>query len=391
VTSVSEEFEYVVIGLGALGSSTAYHLAKSGQRVLGLEQFELGHERGASHDTSRILRHSYHTPGYVRLTFDAYDDWAVLEDDSGEQLVTQVGGLDLFPPDPAIPMDDYADSMSACDVPYQSLTSKELRTRWPQLAVPDGTVGLYQERGSIVPAARSTAAMQAMARRFGATLRDRCPVTELEPAGDATLVHTCDQSFRAQRVIVCSDAWTNAVLAGLDASLPLTVTLEQVTYFRPEDPTPYQPGRLPLWIWMDDPCFYGFPCYGEDTVKAARDCSEIEVSGDDRPFEPDAGRLAQLTSFMHERFPGVGPAVRSKTCLYTLPPDRDFVVSTLPGHESVTVGMGAGHGFKFSPTLGRLLADLAEHGSTKTDIAPFALDRPALTEAGSPAHRHWLV
>ncbi len=100
---MTESVDHVVIGLGALGSATAYELARRGHSVVGLERFELGHHRGASHDTSRILRHSYHTPEYVRLTIEAYDDWARLEETSGEQLVTVVGGLDLFPPDPAIP------------------------------------------------------------------------------------------------------------------------------------------------------------------------------------------------------------------------------------------------------------------------------------------------
>ena len=94
---MDESFEYAVVGLGALGSAAAYQLARRGHRVVGLERFELGHRRGASHDTSRILRHSYHTPTYVRLTREAYDDWAALESWSGEQLVTVTGGLDLFP------------------------------------------------------------------------------------------------------------------------------------------------------------------------------------------------------------------------------------------------------------------------------------------------------
>jgi sarcosine oxidase len=121
VTGSEERWDQVVVGLGALGSATAYHLAKAGHRVLGLEQFELGHVRGASHDTSRILRHSYHTPGYVTLTFAAYDDWATLERDSGEHLVTQVGGLDLFPTDAVIPIDDYTTSMAACGVGFEAL------------------------------------------------------------------------------------------------------------------------------------------------------------------------------------------------------------------------------------------------------------------------------
>jgi glycine/D-amino acid oxidase-like deaminating enzyme len=167
------------------------------------------------------------------------------------------------------------------------------------------------------------------------------------------------------------------------------VTLEQVTYFQPEDAAPFQPGRLPLWIWMDDPSYYGFPCYGEATVKAARDCSEIEVTGDDRPFEPDAERLRRLSEFMATTLPGSGPAVRSTTCLYTLPPDRDFVVGSVPGREAVVVGLGAGHAFKFAPTLGRLLAEIASTGTCREDVSPFALDRDALTNPGQPVH--WLV
>lgn len=383
------DFEYVVVGLGALGSATAYQLAKRGERVLGLEQFELGHARGASHDTSRILRHSYHTPGYVRLTFAAYDDWAALEHDSGEHLVTQVGGLDLFPPGAAIPIDDYATSMAACGVAYQTLDVADVATRWPQFTLPAGTIALYQERGSIVPAARGTAAMQAQARRHGAELRERTPVNAIEPVDGGVRVRIDGATYRARRVVVCADAWTNRVLDGVGPTLPLTVTLEQVTYFGPDDATAYQPDRMPLWIWMDDPSYYGFPCYGEATVKAARDCGEIEVTADDRPYDPDTLRLQELSDFMAATIPGSGPAVRSKTCLYSLTPDRDFVLGAVPGCRSVLAGLGAAHAFKFAPTFGRLLAELATTGTCSEDISPFAVDRAALTDPDQAAH--WLV
>jgi sarcosine oxidase len=387
---VTKQVDYLVIGLGAFGSATAYELARRGHEVLGLERFEFGHVRGASHDTSRILRHSYHTPGYVRLSFDAYDDWARLEEACGEQLVTQVGGLDLFPPNAAIGSSDYTAAMSACNVAYEVLDEAEIRRRWPQFRVPVGTLGLFQERASIVPAGTSTSILQAMALHHGAQLRDMSPVLSVcDLDGDGVEVATVNDAYRARRVVICVDAWTTDLLSSLYASLPLTVTLEQVTYFAPREPERFAPGRLPLWIWMDDPSYYGFPCYGEPTVKAAQDCGGPEVSGDDRTFDARPDRIARLAAFMDTVLPGSGAPVRSKTCLYTLTPDRDFVLDSVPGHEAVLVGLGAAHGMKFAPTFGRLLADLATTGTTDADISPFAIDRPALTR--SPHSVNWLV
>ena len=136
--TMTERFDYVVAGLGALGSATAMELAQRGHRVLGLERFDLGHDRGASHDTSRILRHSYHTPAYVRLTQEAYADWARLERDSGEQLVTTVGGLDLFPPEPAISPADYTSSLDQVGIDYELLDAATVMGRWPQLRAARG-------------------------------------------------------------------------------------------------------------------------------------------------------------------------------------------------------------------------------------------------------------
>ena len=270
---MSDFYEYAVIGLGALGSATAYELAKRGQSVLGLEQFELGHNRGASHDTSRILRHSYHTPSYVELTQAAYADWAALEVDSGEELVTVVGGLDLFPPDAVITIDDYVASLDVVGIEYELLSVAEIGGRWPQFSLPEGTVGLYQSRGAMVPAGRGTGVMQARARALGATLVDSSPVTHVSDRGSEGIQITAGgTTYTCRRLVVCADAWTNEVLSGLGVSIPLTMTLEQVTYFQPPEAQPFEPGHLPLWIWMDEPCYYGFPTYGEPTVKAAQDC-----------------------------------------------------------------------------------------------------------------------
>lgn len=385
---MTEWVDHVVVGLGGLGSATAWELARRGHQVVGLERFRLGHSRGASHDTSRILRHSYHTPGYVRLTRAAYDDWAALERDADEQLVTVVGGLDLFPPDPAIALADYVESLTAEGVHHELLDVAEIRSRWPQFALPDGTIGLFQERGAVVPAGRTVAALQRRAVAHGARLVDDTPVTGLRDLGDDGIeVTTPETTYLAGRVVVCADAWTNDLLAGLGHRIPLTTTLEQVTYFQPADPDPFR--QIPLWIWMDEPSFYGFPCYGETTVKAAQDCGGPVVDPDRRTDRPDPAMRDLLQAHLASMLPGVGAPVRSVRCHYTLTPDRDFVIDTLPGHPAVVVGLGAAHAFKFVPTFGRLLADLATAGTTDTDLSAFAIDRRGLTDPDYKAH--WLV
>lgn len=387
---MAERFDYVVVGLGGLGSAAARELARRGHRVLGLEQFELGHVRGASHDTSRILRHSYHTAAYVRLTQETYADWARLERETGQSLVTRTGGLDLFPPDPAIASVDYTDALDEVGIPYAALDAGEATRRWPQLRLPQGTLALYQRDASIVPAGRTTAVLQEDARRHGAELREHSPVLDLDDLGPAGLrVTTPAGDVDCRGVVVTADAWVDDVLGHLGLRVPVEVTLEQVTYFALQEPARFAVGTLPLWIWMDDPCFYGFPAYGEPTIKAAQDCGGPLVSPNDRSFEPDPEMEALLAQHVRAMLPGVGAPVRSVRCQYTLTPDRDFVLAPVPGHERVVVGLGAAHGFKFVPTFGRVLADLVTEGRTTTDVSAYRLDRPALTEPDYQAH--WLV
>jgi sarcosine oxidase len=387
---MTETADYVVIGLGALGSATAYQLAGRGLRVLGLERFGFGHVNGASHDTSRIVRRSYHTPGYVTLAGEAYDDWAALGETAGAPLVVPTGGIDLFPPDPAIPIADYTDSLTACGVPFEVLDPAQVSQRWPRVALPEGGLALHQADTGMVHAAATVATLQRLARDRGAQLRDNTPARVLAADSTGVTVGTPAGEIHCGRVVVTADAWTNDVVSELGVRLPLTVTQEQVSYFVPDCAEDFAPGRFPVWIWMDDPSFYGFPTFGERAVKAGQDVGGHETTGDDRDFVPDPVNLAQLTAFMAATFPGSASQVlRTVTCLYTLTPDRDFVMSALPSHPQVVMGLGAGHGFKFTPTFGRILADLVTTGGTTSDIAAFALGRPALTDATHPVS--WLV
>jgi sarcosine oxidase len=375
-------YDIAVVGLGGIGSATAYWAAREGASVIGFEQFELGHDRGASDDHSRIIRLSYHTPGYVELARAAYECWAALEADAGESLIVRTGGLDLFPPGAAIAPGDYRDSLAACGVAFEWLDGSEIRRRWPQFRVADDVEGLFQEAGGIAPAARATAVHQRKALDHGATLLASTPVESVHAVDGEVEIVAGGESYRAGRVVIAADAWVNELLAPLGATLPLTVLREQVTYFNSPALDQFAPERLPVWIWMDEPSFYGFPVYGERAIKGAQDCGGLPTTARTRSFDPDPAELARLVEFMGRLFgtDAIGDPMRTKTCLYTLTPDRDFVLDAVPGTPEVIVALGAAHGFKFASWFGRTLTEVALTGTAKSDITPFGFDRPALTD-----------
>ena len=380
---MKRDHDVIVVGLGALGSGAAYWLARKGVDVLGLEQFELGHPNGASQDHSRIIRLSYHRPEYVRLARWAYEAWAEVETESGATIVTRTGGLDVAPRDAAIPLSDYTDSMTAEGVPFEHLDAGEIMRRWPQWHLGDEHHGLFQADAGLADPNRGNAAHWRLAREHGATLRDRAPVTSLRDIGGEIEVTAGGETYRAGRVILAADAWTNDLLAHLGRRLPLTITKEQVTYFACPDPAAFAPDRFPVWIWMDEPCFYGFPTYGEAGPKAAQDVGGRETTPAERTFGVDEDAYARVLGFMERHLPGaVGPAIYTKTCLYTMPPDRDFVLDRLPDHPNVFVALGAAHGFKYASLFGRILAELIVDGTSPSgsDLAAFRIDRPILLE-----------
>lgn len=381
------DFDVAVVGLGGLGSATAYWAARAGRRVVGLEQFELGHVRGASHDRSRIIRRSYHTPEYVALAAEAYAAWAAVEADGATTLVTTTGGLDLFPPDAAIEPGPYRSSLEACGVPYEWLDAAEIRRRWPAFArgtrVADGVEGLYSDVSGIVPAGPATAELQRLATAHGADLRGHSPVARLHPHDDAVDVVLADgTSLRAGAVVVAADAWTNRLLDPLGAAIPLVTTREQVSYYplRPgESIHDLAVGRFPLWIWMDDPSFYGFPEYGlAGHAKISEDCGGAAVDPDTRTFDPDPHMEQRAGEFLAGLVGARFGVPQTTTCLYTLTSDRDFVLDHLPEHPNVVVGLGAAHAFKFAAWFGNELAALANGSPRRPQLAPFRFERESL-------------
>ncbi len=374
------EFESIVIGLGAIGSAAAYWLARRKSDVLGLEQYEPGHDKGASEDHSRVIRLTYHTPHYVSLMHHAFAAWRELEAESGEQLLVRTGDLLLGPRQSAMPVTDYLDAMTAANLPFEHLDAAEIMYRWPQWVLDDDIHATFQPDGGFIAAGRGVSAHARMAKAYGAELRYDTPATRIAPVDGGVEITTPEGRFSCHHLVLAADQWTNRLLEPLGMSLPLTLMEEQVQYFGSPHLDEFTPDRFPVWIWADDPNFYGIPVYGEERgVKAAQDMAGREVTIDTRTFEPDPGITERVAEFLRRRLPrAVGPVVAAKTCISTLTPDRDFVVDTLPGSPRIAVALGTGHAYKSAGLIGQILADLVLHGSTHHDIAPFAFDRPVL-------------
>jgi sarcosine oxidase len=385
-----DEADVIVLGLGGIGSAAAYWLSKRGVRVIGLEQFELGHDRGESQDHSRIIRLSYHDPDYVRLAQAAYASWAEVERESGDRLVIRTGGLDLFPAGAAIAQDDYTSAMDACGVAYERWAADETMRRYPQFELEEDVETLFQEQSGIAAAARANAAHQRLALGYGADLREDARVQAIETRGDEVTVRAGGRTLRAGRLVICAGPWTNDALAHFGLQLNLDVTREQVIYLEPIELELFEPERFPIWIWMDEPSYYGFPVFGEPAVKVAQDAGGEITTADTRDFDVDEENRRRVLEFARRRIPrAVGRERYIKTCLYTMPPDRDFIVDRVPGQDRVLLCVGAGHAFKFSTQLGRVLAELALDGETPHDLSRFRADRGILTEPNAP--RSWMV
>lgn len=381
-------YDAIVVGLGGIGSAAAYRLAASpgGPRILGLEQFELGHDRGASQDASRITRRSYHRREYVELAIEAQAAWREVEEAAGRSIITLTGGLDLAPAGSAESIDDYAGAMSAEGVPFEWLDAVDVARRWPQWRLDPGTRAIFQADAGIVDPERGNEAHQRLAREAGASLLERARVTAIEDHGGELQVLTDDgRAFVAGSVILATDAWTNDLLGPLGHALPLGVTQEQVTWFAAPDREAFDSARFPIWIWLDQPSFYGVPAYAGRGPKVGQDIGGRPTTASARTFEPDLDALARVEAFLARRLPGtLGGATRTKTCLYTVTPDRDFVLDRLPEAPGIVVALGAAHGYKFAALFGRLLAELAldvERGSPDSRLGLFAIDRPTLTGA----------
>ncbi len=367
---MQHEFEFIVIGAGAAGASAAYQLAKRGKSVLLLEQYAIGHDRGASQGHSRIFRFAYDSLDYAKMAMRSLVSWRNLEADAGLKLLTMTGGLDVGAAG-AASLEATAEGMSSAGASFERLTSSDLMQRFPQWHVPEHWVALHSQDAGILNPTHCTEVIVGMARAHGAKVFEHTSVTKLEL--ETNTVVTSKGSFSADKIIVAAGAWLPELIPNLD--LNLSITLESGVFFRPKNLEMFMPERFPLFIEhrivtpemerFDAAQAYGFPVYGLPGVKIGLHHSGETVTASNRTFEVSTRTLETLQAWMLEHLPdAAGEIIHAKTCLYSNTNNHDFLIDwhsafNPQGSSDVLIASPcSGHGFKFAPFMGELLADM---------------------------------
>jgi len=377
---MAKRYDAVVVGLGAMGSATTYHLASRGRSVLAFDQFTPPHARGSSHGETRIIREAYFEhPSYVPLLQRAYALWHELEQSAGDTLFVATGGLMLGAPDSAI-VSGALRSAREHALRHEYLTAREVRSRFPALRPDDDMVAVLEPRAGVLFPERCVAAHLDLARRSGADLRCNERVLRYEAGADGVRVFTAQAHFDAATLIVTAGAWAARLFP--DLKLPLQAERQVLYWFEPAAPAPFLPDCCPVHLWQFDGqhFFYGFPdmraSAGTGTgtgVKVARHHDGALVDPDTVDRAVSADEVAAMRSIVRRYLPGAdGPLRQATVCVYTNTPDEHFWLDRHPTHSQVLIASPcSGHGFKFASVIGEVLADLATTGQSAFDLGLF--------------------
>ncbi len=378
---MAETFDCIVVGGGGMGSATAYYLAKAGQKVLLLEQFEFNHLWGSSWGHSRIIRYSYTNPVYVQLARETYPLWHALEEATGERFYIKTGGIDFgYPDEPTFR--DTKNALDTSSIPYELLNAKEAQARFPQFRFQDDWQVIYQADSGIVPPSRAVNAHLRLAKAHGATLRDNTPVLKIAPFADSVEVHTEDAVYKSAKLVITAGSWAGKLIQETTGSvLPLQpLRVQEVLFNSPDDS--YTHEHMPIYIYHAD-FDKGGGLYGLPSIEGSGVKSGIHGGLNiDHPshinYTPDEDAVPKLRHLIKDFLPMSQSAdvKMVRVCLYTMTPDQDFVIDQHPTYPHIAIGAGfSGHGFKFSTGIGKILTDLTLTGRTPHNISLFNLNR----------------
>lgn len=366
-------YDVIVVGLGAMGSATACHLARRGMRVLGLDRFTPPHAFGSSHGESRIIREAYFEhPVYVPMVQRAYELWRDLEEESGTTLLRETGGVMIGRPDSDL-VKGARHSAELHGLRYEMLRADEVRARFPALHPESDMVAVWEPRAGVLFADACIAAHLAQARRYGAELRYEEPMLRWEPEGDGIRVLTAEGEYRARQLIVTAGAWISALFP----ELLLRIERQVLFWFDHASASEmFAPERFPVHLWQfDGSCFfYGFPDLGKGVKVAFHHGGEITTIDTVRR-EVAHVEAQEIRSALRRFLPAAEGTLRAATvCLYTNTEDEHFLIDRHPLHPQVLITSAcSGHGFKFCPVIGELLADLAQNNQPRFDLSLFRL------------------
>jgi sarcosine oxidase len=377
MTSSPSRYDVIVIGLGAMGSAAAYHLARRGRKVLGLERYNIPHEMGSSHGITRIIRLAYYEhPAYLPLLRRAYELWRELQHVAGEQLLFITGSIDAGPPG----SDVFEGSRKSCELyglAHEVLTGTQLNRRFPGYRLPSETAAVFQPEGGFLTPERCIVAHVVQAQARGADLRAREPVLDWEPLPDGVRVQTERGTYEADKLVVAAGAWVAKLVPALAG---VVVPERQVLgWFQPSRHDLFLPDRFPVFnLSVEEGRYYGLPIYGAPGFKVGRYHhlgEKVDADTVDRECHPRDEQV--LRSFIERYFPdAAGPTMGLRACLFTNTRDEHFILDLHPDHPQVCLASPcSGHGFKFSSVVGEIMADLAERGETSHDISLFRLPR----------------
>jgi sarcosine oxidase len=373
-------FDVVVCGLGAMGSATLHELARRGKRVLGIERYAPGHDRGSSHGATRIIRLGYFEhPSYVPLLRRAYALWRELEQASARKLLHIIGIVEIGSPQSALVRGTLA-SARLHRLHHEVLAASELMRRFPAFRLLADYVGVLQPDGGWLAVDPAFEAWISLAARAGAEIRTGDTVRAIEQLSGAVRIRSDAGIVEAGVAIVTAGAWTKSLMSGL--AVPLRVTRQVMGWFEANDLALCAGDRLPVFL-LESPHgrHYGIPPERANVaagIKVAKHHHREETVDPDN-YDRTVSREdeALIRAALTDHVPAAnGRLLAAKTCLYTVTPDGDFVIDRVPGSTQIVVASPcSGHGFKFAPVIGEILADLATLGETRHDITRFKLGR----------------
>jgi sarcosine oxidase len=382
--------DFLVIGLGAMGSAALYQLAKRGAKVIGIDRFAPPHANGSSHGETRITRQAVgEGRDYVPLVTATHRIWRELEAETGDHLLNACGVLVMAPgvgesshhgkPDFVIRS---AESARAFDIPHEMMDGREVSRRFPQFVNLEGNEKVYYEPGGgYVHPERCIGAQLKRAEQLGAEIRTGVEVRSIVQDGAGVRVDTSAGVFTAGQVVVSAGGW-NAPLLGAPFDRLLTVNRQVLHWYELDDTSAYR-ADAPVFIWMhgarEVDYLYGFPPLpGDRRIKVATEQYESDTTADALDRTVDRRESAEMyRCHVEGRLAGVTPRVaQAAVCLYTVTPDRGFIIDRHPDQDRVlVVSACSGHGFKHSAGIGSVAAELLTEGRSRIDTTAFAISR----------------